>query len=65
MKSVRVALFYFTRYSTLSTKAISENMAEKMPTARRTIERDIAKLKKMGILVRKGGRKEGRWEVEQ
>ena len=29
----------------------------------RTIERDIAILKKIGVLVRKGGRKDGEWVI--
>ena len=29
----------------------------------RTIERDLAKLKKLGILTRKGGRKNGEWVI--
>ena len=30
----------------------------------RTIERDIAKLKKLGVLTREGGRKEGKWVIK-
>lgn len=43
----------------LSAKAISEKMSEKEGVNERTIERDIAKLKKLGVLIREGGRKEG------
>jgi len=53
----------------LSAKAISEKMSEKMSekegTNERTIERDLAKLKKLGILTREGGRKEGKWVVNE
>ena len=52
---------------TISAKAISEKMSEKMSEKNsvdeRTIERDIAKIKKLGILRRKGGRKNGEWEI--
>lgn len=36
-------------------------MSEKILNVERTIERDLAKLKKLGILTRKGGRKDGEW----
>ncbi|MBO4589420.1 MAG: hypothetical protein J5698_00395 [Bacteroidaceae bacterium] len=42
----------------------SEKMSEKEGTNERTIERDLAKLKKMGILTREGGRKEGKWIIK-
>ena len=38
-------------------------MSEKDSVNERTIERDIAKLKKTGILIRKGGRKDGEWVI--
>ena len=49
----------------LSAKAISESekMSEKEGVNERTIERDIAKLKKLGVLTREGGRKEGKWVI--
>ena len=54
---------------TISAKAISEKMSEKMSeknsVEERTVERDLAKLKKLGILVREGGRKEGRWVIKE
>ena len=44
---------------------MSEKMSEKMSgknlNVERTIERDLAKLKKLGALTRKGGRKDGKW----
>ena len=48
----------------LSAKTISEKISEKEGTNERTIERDIAKLKKLGILTREGGRKEGKWVIK-
>ena len=45
----------------MSAKAMSEKMSEKNLNVERTIERDLAKLKKLGILTRKGGRKDGEW----
>ena len=47
----------------LSAKTISEKMSEKEGVNERTIERDIAKLKKLGVLTREGGRKEGKWVI--
>lgn len=53
--------------STISAKAISEKISGKMPekesVTERTIQNDIAQLKKIGILRRKGGRKNGEWEI--
>jgi ATP-dependent DNA helicase RecG len=53
--------------STISAKAISEKISEKVSEKssidHRTIQRDLAKLKKLGILIRKGGRKNGEWEI--
>ena len=43
---------------------MSDKMSEKESTNERTIERDLAKLKKMGILAREGGRKEGKWVIK-
>ena len=42
---------------------MSEKMSEKNSVDERTIERDLAKIKKLGILRRKGGRKNGEWEI--
>ena len=55
----------------LSAKAISEKVSEKMSEKAsgkasitdRTIENDMAKLKKLGILTHEGSRKEGRWII--
>ena len=49
--------------STMSSERISEKIAQKKPVSARTIKNDIAKLKAMGILVREGGRKDGRWLI--
>lgn len=48
----------------LSAKAISEKMSEKESVTERTIQNDLAKLKKLGILSREGGRKEGHWVIK-
>ena len=47
----------------LSAKAISEKISEKIPVSERTIENDLAVLKKYGLIRRIGGRKEGHWVV--
>ena len=57
--------------STISAKAISKKVSEKLShkisekntVTERTIQNDIAQLKKLGILRRKGGRKNGEWEI--
>ena len=53
--------------SSISAKAISEKMSEKMSekdsVTERTIQNDLAKIKELGILRRKGGRKNGEWVV--
>jgi len=63
----RVILELVSADPTLSAKALSEKMSEKMSEKssvnERTIERDIAKLKKLDYLRRIGGRKDGHWEV--
>ena len=38
-------------------------MSEKESVTERTIQNDIAQLKKIGILRRKDGRKNGEWEI--
>ena len=56
---------------TLTAKAISEKISEKtsektsekFEVSDRTIENDLAQLKKIGILIREGGRKDGRWVI--
>ena len=48
---------------TLSAKAISEKISEKTDVTVGTIENDIAKLKRLGILKREGGRKDGTWVI--
>lgn len=44
---------------------MSEKMSEKTSANERTIERDIAKLKKMGVLIREGGQKEVHWVIKK
>ena len=44
-----------------ASRAMSGKMSGKETVGVRTIERDLARLKKMGVLTREGGRKEGRW----
>jgi len=58
-----VILEMIVRDPSLSAKAMSEKMSEKNTNVERTIERDLAKLKKLGILTRKGGRKSGEWVI--
>ena len=52
----------------LSAKAISEmiseKISEKIRVTARTIESDLAQLKRLGVLTREGGRKEGKWVVK-
>ena len=49
--------------SKISAKAMSEKMSEKNTMNVRTIERDIAIFKMIGVLGRKGGRKDGEWVI--
>ena len=52
---------------TLSAKAISEKISEKTSEKNsvtdRTVETDLAQLKKHGIISREGGRKNGYWRI--
>ena len=52
---------------TLSAKTISEKNSgkgsEKESITERTIQNDLARLKKLGILTREGGRKKGHWVI--
>ena len=52
---------------TMSAKVISEKISEKtsekFTVTDRTIESDLAHLKKIGILTREGGRKDGKWVI--
>ena len=59
-----------TERQTVILKLIQENptlsaseMSQKTGMTTRTIQRDLADLQKKGILVREGGRKDGRWVV--
>ena len=42
---------------------MSEKASGKASITDRTIENDMAKLKKLGILTHEGSRKEGRWII--
>ena len=71
----KLILAIITEFPSLSAKGISEKISEKasektsektsekIVVTDRTIETDLARLKKLGILVREGGRKEGRWVI--
>ena len=48
----------------LSAKAISEKTSERTSVSDKTIETDLVHLKKIGILSREGGRKEGKWIIK-
>ncbi|MBP3756889.1 MAG: hypothetical protein J6I61_06365 [Prevotella sp.] len=48
----------------LSAKAISGKISGKFNVTERTVENNLAKLKKLGILTREGGRKEGKWVIK-
>ncbi|MDD2951541.1 MAG: HTH domain-containing protein [Parabacteroides sp.] len=68
----RLVLEVLATDASLSAKAISEKISEKtsekisekVSVSDRTIETDIAQLKKLGILAREGGRKEGKWIIK-
>ena len=63
-----VILDYIAKDPSISAKAISEKISEKTSEkgiTDRTIQSDIAKLKQMGILLRKGGRKDGYWIIKK
>ena len=40
-------------------------MSQKTGMTSRTIQRDLAQLHEKGILIREGGRKDGRWVIIQ
>lgn len=63
-----VILDFIAKDPSISAKAISEKISEKTSEkgiTDRTIQSDIAKLKQMGILLRKGGRKDGYWIIKE
>jgi len=64
----RLVLEVLAADASLSAKAISEKISEKtsekVSVSDRTIETDLAQLKKLGVLFRKGGRKEGKWIIK-
>ena len=44
-------------------RKMSERMSEKAGIVPRTIQRDLAELQTKGIIIREGGRKEGKWVI--
>ena len=64
----RLVLEALAADASLFAKAISEKtserISEKVSVSDRTIETDLAQLKKLGILSREGGRKEGKWIIK-
>ena len=58
-----VILVIIASDSTISAKGISQKMSGKHSVTERTIQNDIAELKKIGVLTRKGGRKDGEWII--
>ena len=63
----RIILELLSSEPTLSAKAISEKISEKTSEKNsvtdRTVETDLAQLKKHGIISREGGRKNGYWRI--
>lgn len=59
----RIILDFITEDPALTAKEMSERMSEKTGIVPRTIQRDLADLQKKGIIVREGGRKDGRWVI--
>ena len=59
----RIILEMLSANPAFSARAISEKISEKVPVSERTIENDLAVLKKYGLIRRIGGRKEGYWQV--
>ena len=64
----KIILDFIAENPTLTAKAISEKISEKtsekFDVTERTVENDLAKLKKLGILIREGSRKEGKWVIK-
>lgn len=60
----RLVLEVLAADASLSAKALPEKVSEKISVSDRTIESDLAQLKKNGILSREGGRKEGKWVIK-
>ena len=52
-----------TMSAKIISEIISEKTSEKFTVTDRTIESDLAHLKKIGILTREGGRKDGKWVI--
>ncbi len=50
--------------ASVTSEKISEKISKKKPVTIRTIANDIAHLKKIGLLTREGGRKDGYWVIK-
>ena len=59
----RIILELITDNPSLSAKAISEKISEKIAVTDRTFESDLATLKKNGVIRHFGSRKDGHWEI--
>jgi Fic family protein len=63
MKRILFLHGFYASGQCVPAKAISEKTSEKFTVTDRTIESDLAHLKKIGILTREGGRKDGKWVI--
>ena len=63
----KIILDFISENSALTAKEMSERMSERMSEKAgivpRTIQRDLAELQTKGIIIREGGRKEGKWVI--
>ena len=60
----KIILDFIAENPTLTAKEMSEKMSEKTGVVPRTIQRDLADLQTKGMIVREGGRKEGKWVIK-
>ena len=60
----KIILDFIAENPTLTAKEMSEKMSEKTGIVPRTIQRDLADLQTKGMIVREGGRKEGKWVIK-
>ena len=47
----------------LSARALSDSLSGKEKVSKRTVQRDLDAMKKMGVLLRSGGRQNGEWII--
>ena len=59
----KIILDFISENPALTAKEMSERMSEKAGIVPRTIQRDLAELQTKGIIIREGGRKEGKWVI--